>query len=417
MPDRNRKTLLVISQVYVPDPASVGQHMHDAAAEMARRGWRVVVYTARRGYDDPAQKYDRRETRDGVEIVRLPLSSFGKKSIGLRLLAAMFFVAQCVARGVFLRGLDRVLVSTSPPLAGLAAIALKRLRRVTIKFWVMDLNLDQLIALGKVDPKSLQARLMMWMNRRLVSDAADIVVLDRYMADRLPDSDAVRDKTHVFPPWPHDEHLEPIDHADNPFRAEHGLGDKLVLMYSGNMGIGHPIGPLLECARRLESSLPNVCFMFIGGGVRKAEVERVVKEQKPTNVMSLPYQPLDRIKYSLSAADVHMVTMDDEGVGYFHPCKVYGAMAVARPILFAGPERCHVTDLIDAYGIGWSGPPDDVDTLVRTIEQVAAADEATLRAKGRAARDAITSTLNTQTLCGRFCDILESDTPATTAEA
>ena len=73
--------LLILSQVYVPDPASVGQHMHDAAAEMVARGWRSVVLTSARGYDDPSRKYPSREVRDGVQIRRLALSSFGKRSI------------------------------------------------------------------------------------------------------------------------------------------------------------------------------------------------------------------------------------------------------------------------------------------------------------------------------------------------
>ena len=33
-----KSTILVMSQVYVPDPTSVGQHMHDAAKELASRG-------------------------------------------------------------------------------------------------------------------------------------------------------------------------------------------------------------------------------------------------------------------------------------------------------------------------------------------------------------------------------------------
>ena len=83
---RQAKVFLVLSQVYVPDPASVGQHMHDAAAEMVSRGYRVVVLTANRGYDNPSIRYKRREIVDGVEIRRLPLSSFGKRSIKQRLL-------------------------------------------------------------------------------------------------------------------------------------------------------------------------------------------------------------------------------------------------------------------------------------------------------------------------------------------
>lgn len=51
------KTFLIVSPVYVPDLASVGQHIADAAAEMARRGYRVAVYASARGHDDPSKVY------------------------------------------------------------------------------------------------------------------------------------------------------------------------------------------------------------------------------------------------------------------------------------------------------------------------------------------------------------------------
>ena len=91
------RTLLVISQVYVPDPAAVGQHLSDLCEEMVRRGWRVVVYAAARGYDDPSVRYPRRETLHGVEIRRLPCSSFGKRSLAVRLAAQLLFLAQAAA--------------------------------------------------------------------------------------------------------------------------------------------------------------------------------------------------------------------------------------------------------------------------------------------------------------------------------
>ena len=84
--------LLVISQVYVPDPASVGQHLHDAAAEMVRRGYGVTVLASSRGYDRPQDHYLRRESRDGVDVVRLPFSSLGKKTTAVRLLAQGSFL-------------------------------------------------------------------------------------------------------------------------------------------------------------------------------------------------------------------------------------------------------------------------------------------------------------------------------------
>jgi hypothetical protein len=75
-------TLLVITQVYPPDRAAVGQHLADVAEEMVRRGWRVIVYTADRGYDDPSQRYPRRETRGGVRVRRLRRGSGGCRSCG-----------------------------------------------------------------------------------------------------------------------------------------------------------------------------------------------------------------------------------------------------------------------------------------------------------------------------------------------
>jgi len=52
-----QRHLLILSQTYPPDPAAVGQHIADVAARMVERGWKVTVYTSRRGYDDPTRRY------------------------------------------------------------------------------------------------------------------------------------------------------------------------------------------------------------------------------------------------------------------------------------------------------------------------------------------------------------------------
>ena len=308
MADGSLRSLLVLSQVYPPDPASVGQHMADAAEAMAQRGWPVVTYTSSRGYDDPSMKYPRREERNGVRVRRFPLSSFGKSSIGLRLLAGTFFMIQCVAAGVFTRRLGSILVSTSPPMCSVAAMLIAAVRRVPIKYWVMDLNPDQMIELDRISERSPAARLFNWLNRRILGRAADIVVLDRFMADRLNRKCDTRHKQTLLPPWPHDDHLEVVDHADNPFRREHGLDGKFVIMYSGNHGFSTPVTTVLQAALLLQDR-EDLVFMFIGGGVGKKEVDDTIAANSPPNIRSLPYQPLSQIKYSLSAADVHLVSV------------------------------------------------------------------------------------------------------------
>lgn len=403
----NRKAFLFLSQVYVPDPAAVGQQMADAAEELVRRGHRVIVYTADRGYDDPSVRYPRRETIAGVEVVRFPFSSLGKSSIAVRLLGGAFFVAQAIVRGLLLRRVDAVVISTVPPLIPIAALVLRVLRRIPFKYWVMDLNPDQLVALGVVGPRSLVARVFDGLNRRVLARASDVVVLDRFMADRVNRKLDVRDKMEIIPPWAHEQHVEPVPHHGNPFRERHGLEGKLVVMYSGNHGPSNPITTILEAARRLQDD-PDVVFLFVGGGVGKREVEAAGLP----NVRSLPYQPLSELRYSLSAADVHVVTVGDAVVGIVHPSKVYGAMAVARPILLLGPPQCHVSEVIAQHGLGWHIHHGDVDRAVEVIRQIKAAGADGRAAMGRRARGLIEQEFSKPSLCGRFCDVVERDTRA-----
>ena len=410
-------TILVISQVYVPDPASVGQHMHDTAVELARRGARVVVYAANRGYDDPSRRYPAREVRDGVEIRRLPLSSFGKASIAARMIAGISFVIQATLRGLFLSGLERVLVSTSPPMAPAVGIVLSVLRRVPFVHWSMDLNPDQLIAVGKTTPTSLPARSFNALNRGVLRRAQRVIALDRFMRDRLLAKATPGRPIAVMPPWPHvDASQPPAEHEHNPWRREQGLEGKFVVMYSGNMSPVHPLDTVLDAALRLRDD-PRIEFVFIGGGGGRRDVERLIARHHPPNVRLLEYQPLEVLPFSLAAADLHLVAMGDAMVGIVHPCKVYGAMAVGRPILLLGPPECHITDLIAGHDIGWQVAHGDVDAAVRALEEARDLPPQRLRAMGERARHLIAHHLDAAQLCGRFCDVVQGiaadDTDAT----
>jgi len=398
------RTLVIISQVYVPDPASVGQHIADVAKEMARRGWRVVVYTSARGYDDPGLRYPRREFLDGVDVRRLPLSSFGKSSIAVRLLAQASFMVQAIARGVFTRGLGLVLVSTSPPFAGFGGAMLSWIRRVPLVWWVMDLNPDQMVVAGKLSAHSVLTRLFDWMNRVTLRRSRAVVVLDRFMRGRVLAKLNVPDKLHVLPPWPHDDVLKPMPSRPNAFREENGFGDAFVVMYSGNHGIQNPLETLLNTARFFEDR-KDLLFVFIGGGAGKQQVTRRIAEGAP-NVRSLPFQPLSRIGQSLSAADVHVVSLGNDAVGIIHPCKIYGAMAIGRPTLFFGPAESHVGDIFKTGDIGRIVAHGDVPAAIAAILALQALSDDDRDAMGRRATRLVSESFASAVLRNQFCDIL-----------
>ena len=397
-------TLLIISQVYAPDPAAVGQHVTDVAEEMVRRGWRVVVYTSSRGYDDPSQVFPLREHLNGVELQRLRFSSFGKRSIVIRLFAQALFMGQAIVLGLFTRRLSALLVSTSPPFAGFGGAIVAWVRRVPLIWWVMDLNPDQMIVAGKLAPHSLATRVFDWMNRMTLRQARAVIVLDRYMYDRVAAKRKVGDKLYVVPPWAPQQVSATQPLQPNTFRSRHGLGDHFIVMYSGNHAIQHPLGTLLLAARQFEDD-KSVQFVFVGGGAGKSLVEKRVAEGA-TNIVSLPFQPLSEIGESLSAADVHVVSMGDEVVGIVHPCKIYGAMAAGRPILFFGPQRSHVGDILDGHSFGKVVAHGDVDAAVSAIREWQAIGRGSQMELGRSAATVLDESFSRTQLLARVCDIV-----------
>lgn len=410
-----KQTFLIISQVYVPDPASVGQHVADAAVEMVRRGYRTVVYTAARGYDDPKVVYASHEIRDGVYIRRLPLSSFGKSSIAIRLLGQWLFLIQAVLLGVFTRRLCGVMVSTSPPFCGVAGAFISKLRKVPLKYWLMDLNPDQMVAMRRLSRVSPLVWLFDKFNHFTLSQSTDVVVLDRFMHARVKLRFHVTGRFHTMPPWPHSEKLDNIPHCNNPFRYKHVPPGSFCLMYSGNHSPANPLTTLLAAVATMQDE-SRLILLCIGGGTGKQEVESFISAGM-RNIVSLPYQPLDKIRFSLSAADIHVVSIGNEVVGIVHPCKVYGAMAASRPILLLGPSPSHISDLIEKYRIGWQIPHGDVATARKVIKEILRTPPDILAEMGQRAAKVVSGDLSKEILIERFCDVLARGLPGAPVNA
>jgi len=412
-PVPSSRLLVILSQVYPPDPAAVGQHLADVAEEMVRRGWRVIVYTANRGYDDPSVRYATRETRAGVEVRRLVLSSFGKRSLAVRLAAQLLFIAQAVPRITWLTGVSCLLVSTSPPFAGFFGAVAAAVRRVPMVWWVMDVNPDQLVAIGRVRPDSWAVKLFDWMNRQALRVARDVIVLDRRMMEVVQRKAKAPRPMHVIPPWAGAEPQDTGAPDANPFRNGLQCEGRLVVMYSGNHAITSPLATLLTAIRKM-GDVGGLLFVFVGGGAGKAEVERLISERPDLPVRSLPYQPRDVLPFSLAAADVHVVSLADHAVGLVHPCKLYGAMAVGRPVIALASAESYVGEIVAEHDIGWRVSHGDVDGMIAVLRQVRDAGRPRLRVMGQVARDVATHAFPRDLALAAVCDVLEGVAPQTT---
>lgn len=395
-------SLVVISQVYPPDPASVGQFMADVAEEMARRVQRVTVYTSARGYENPRERYARKETRNGVHVRRIPFAWFGKGSLARRMVGGVAFTLQTTVRAAFQRRVDVVLVSTTPPIVPAAALLLRLFRRAQIVYWVMDLNPDQLVALGRARPGALSVRAFEQLNRWILSAARRLIVLDRSMLARLNAKMPVTAKSSVVSLWPHAHELAPAptSRASNEFRRRYVRDGRLAVLYSGNHSPANPIATLLRAAESLRAD-DRVVFLFVGGGDEKAQVDAVQGD----TIVSLPYQPIERVHESLAAADIHVVTMGDAVVGIVHPSKIYAALGAGRPVLYIGPGDSVLAEMVERERIGWSIRHGDVAGVVAALEQAHGHPEL-LAEFGERSRRLAQSSRGHDIQCGRICDLV-----------
>lgn len=337
--------VLILNQAFYPDVVSTAQHASDLARGLTQAGHEVTVICNSRGYDDPKLRFPNQETWNKVKIVRIRSTGFGKSSKWRRAADFGTFMASCAFRLWSLPQFDVVVAMTSPPLISFVATLAVPGRARSLVFWSMDLNPDEAIAAGWLRAESPVARLLSRLLLHSLQRADCIVALDRFMKARIEAKGIPAEKVLVVPPWSHDDRVRFDPAGREEFRAIYKLSRRFVVMYSGNHSPCHPLETLLQAAERLADH-EDIAFCFIGGGSEFRKVQERARERGMRNVLCLPYQPIEKLSGSLSAADLHVVVMGDQYVGIVHPCKIYNVLAVRKPFLYIGPNESHVTDII-----------------------------------------------------------------------
>ena len=180
--------------------------------------------------------------------------------------------------------------------------------------------------------------------------------------------------------------------------------DDLVLMYSGNMGLGHRFTEFLEAARRMGPASP-ARWAFCGGGARRGEVEAFARAHPGARVELHPYVARERLGEALAAGDVHLASLDAAWQGLMVPSKIQGIFAAARPVIFVGGGDNEIAGWIREAGAGWVVAENDVDGLLAAVEE--ARDEGERAERGAAARRFADGHFDRDTNVARICGMVE----------
>lgn len=327
--------------------------LSDLAFALAKAGISVCVVTGRQTYENPDARLPARQSVDGVEIIRVWTTRFGRMNLAGRALDYIsFYVAAFMVLLSTVRAGDVIVAKTDPPLISVVGWLVAKLKKAQLINWLQDVFPEVATVLGVLKSQPL-VRVVKRIRNLSLRGAAMNVVLGERMQALICREGVERDRTKIIHNWADGDLIRPVPRDLNPLRADWGLQGKFVVGYSGNMGRAHEFNTIIDAMQRLRES-QDIVFLFIGGGAGKAGLEKTITELGLTNCLFQPYQPRERLSESLSVPDVHLVSLQPQLEGLIVPSKIYGIAAAGRPLVFIGDKDGEVARLMVRCGSGFT---------------------------------------------------------------
>ena len=387
--------LIFLNRFFYPDHSATSQLLSDLAFGLADRGASVTVITSQRSYELQDARLPPRQTINGVDIDRIWTSNFGRNHLVLRSIdyltfyvSVMWALFRTVKRG------DVVIAMTDPPMLSIVASIITKLRGARLINWLQDLFPEVAEALdvgGGLG--SLAFRPLRWLRNASLRHATLNVAIGDLMAERLAQFGIEPQCIQVIPNWADCDAIAPVESHANTLRIDWNLSQRFVVGYSGNLGRAHDIETLLQAISATNDSNGQVSqdywiqWLFIGGGRLFEDLRREAEARNLGAIDFQPYQPRERLSQSLSAADVHIVSLRPELEGFIVPSKFYGVAAAGRPTLFIGAEDGEIARLIERHACGMTVRMGDGAGLAAAITTLAR-DRHNARTMGHRARAA-----------------------------
>jgi glycosyltransferase involved in cell wall biosynthesis len=327
----------------------------------------------------------------GPEITVRRFTPYENSSAGRRLITWVKFTLAATWQLLRQGGDAPLFVVSNPPFMALVARWLRVMqdRRYGLLEW--DIYPQILIAMGLVTSESLLYRLWYRCHASALRSADLIMTVGDGMAGVLRRMAGSPDlPVAVVPNWADTDFLTPLSREDNPFVREQGIEDKLVVLYSGNLGATHAIETILDVAQLLADE-SRVCFVIIGEGSKRGLVESAIARGRAPTLRLLPLQPAVRLPQTLSSSHVAIVTLGRGYEGLSMPSKIYSMMAAGNAILGISQPPNDVADTISHHGCGINFRPDEPLAIAGWIRGLLADPAALARLQMQSRQAAISS--------------------------
>jgi colanic acid biosynthesis glycosyl transferase WcaI len=398
VPEPRKPRLLVLNQYYWPGVEATAQLLTELCEALAEAAEVKVVTGVLHGHEDEP----RRVVHQGVEIVRVPSTSFERSKFFARASNYVTYLTNAFVRGIRGPRPDVVICMTDPPIVADVALLVARRYRTPLVVISQDVFPEIAVQLKRLENPALMSLLRVLV-RIYLRRADRLVAIGETMRKRLEEKGAPPDRVRVIPNWVDTKRLAPLG-KDNDWARGMGFTDKFVVMHSGNVGHAQDLDSLVRAATFLRD-LDDLVVAIIGTGARHAELVALAQLLEVDRVAFLYYQSRHVLPQSLSAADVHVVGLAPGLAGYVVPSRLYGILAVARPVIVAADDDSETAQVVQQIGCGIVVPPGRPELLARAIRDTHDG-RYDLERMGRLGREWVTAEADRNVAVGRYRELL-----------
>ena len=348
--------ILIYGLNYAPELTGIGKYTGEMSSWLASRGHDVRVVTAPPYYPAWSIRQDYRSKPYRIEnsgmqnpgqpvVYRTPLyvpaNPTGIKRVA-HLFSFMLGSLPVMLRQSFWQ--PDVVFTVEPTFFG-APVALLVAHAAGAGSWlhVQDFEIDAAFDLGLLPAHGPVHALALGFEEFFTRAFTRVSSISHRMLDGVIAKGVPPSRVILFPNWVDIDEVHPQDSSLNSFRTELNLQNKIVLLYSGNMGAKQGLELLAPLARSFEDD-PRVHFLFCGDGAFRPRLASLVANH--ANVTLLPLQPLTRLNDLLNAADIHLLPQRSGAADLVMPSKLTGMLASGRPIVATADPGTQVAHVI-----------------------------------------------------------------------
>jgi glycosyltransferase involved in cell wall biosynthesis len=358
--------ILIVSQNFYPENFK----SNDIAFDLKSRGHTVTVLTGIPHY--PYGSYykgysilkKRIEVINGVKVYRcfqIPRGKrFSKYLLPLTYLSFMFFSSFWVIYLSFREKYNLVFVhQVSPITQTLPAIILKKLQKIPLFLWVLDLWPEAYIS-GSGKSNLFVINLLNKYVRFSYRHSDKILISSKGFEEPIKLKSNQHYKIQYFPNWAED-FFEKIEIKKIP---ELPKGFKIML--AGNLGVSQNLENVMNVALKLRDT--EIKWIIIGDGSKRSWLDEFVSKNNLYNsVFVLGKFAVELMPSFYEQADLMLLSLSNEYIELKQviPARLQSYMASAKPVL--GFLDGQAGELIKEAKCGFVVSADDIDGMVNML--------------------------------------------------